>query len=358
MPRSSPLLPILWIVIAAAVYLWPFRLHFAPVFHTNDAEWTSDGIAFANNGMLRTATPPTALHERLVGGHGLTVEAWLTSATPDQSGPARIVTYSAGADERNFTLGAEDTSLVFRLRTSPADPNGIADQITVPGVFVVDRPQHVTVVYDLASLHVYVDGQPRAHFTGHEGTLDAWSAAHSLAIGNELTGDRPWRGTIRAVVVADAPRSAAEILADFRQGLAAAGANATAAYDLTQGPAAMNGIGALPTRLERPVAYINGVYPELLTRKSRSLEDFAFNFTVFAVMGWLASTAAGRRRRVGFRTVLVLAPLVVAAAVTLESLQIYVDGRTSSLRDLTAAIGGGLTGILASAGWLSPRKPC
>lgn len=355
MSRINPLLLLLWLLIATLLYVWPFRLHLAPIFHTNDAEWATDGVKFANNGMLRTADAPRALFDRLVEGQGLTVEAWLTPATLEQSGPARIVTFSAGADERNFTLGAEGTALVFRLRTSRADPNGLANEITVPNVFVVGRAQHVSVVYDLASLAVYVDGELRAHFTGHEGTLDAWDPAHYLAVGNELTGDRPWRGLISGVIIINTPRSAAEIRADFQNGHVAAGSTVTTAYDFTQGPAGMTGNGAAPAALERPVAYIHGVYPDLLTREPRRLQDFVFNFGVFAVTGWLAVAVAGRRAGLRLRTMLVVATLITAAAVALESMQFYVVGRTSSLLDLSAAACGALVGVLLR-GWRAPSS--
>ena len=319
MSRIGSLLLVSWVLIATLLYLWPFRLRLAPVFHTNDAEWASDGVTFADNGMLRTAEPARTLFDQLVGGNGLTVEAWVTSASLDQRGPGRIVTFSAGTDERNFTLGAEGTALVFRLRTSRADPNGIANEITVPDVFVVDRPQHVAVVYDLASLDVYVDGEPRARFTGHDGALDAWDPALYLAVGNELTGDRPWRGLISGVIIADSPRSAAHIQADFQEGPPAAGT--TAAYDFTEGPAGMTGTGAAPVALERPFAYLHGVYPNLLTRKPRRLQDFVFSSGIFAVMGWLAAAVAGRQAGLGFRAMLVMAALVAAAAVALESIR-------------------------------------
>ena len=108
----------------------------------------------------------------------------------------------------------------------------------------------------------------------------------------------------------------------------------------------MTGTGAAPVALERPFAYLHGVYPNLLTRKPRRLQDFVFSSGIFAVMGWLAAAVAGRQAGLGFRAMLVMAALVAAAAVALESMQVYVVGRTSSLLDLAAAIGGAVVGVL------------
>jgi hypothetical protein len=151
-------------------------------------------------------------------------------------------------------------------------------------------------------------------FTGHEGTLDAWDPTHFLAVGNELTGDRPWRGLISGIVVADTPRSAAAIRADFQAGPGAADSTATAAYDFTEGPAGMAGSGAAPAALERPVAYLHGVYPDLLSRSPRRLQDFVFSFGVFAVMGWLVAAVALRRAGVRLRSMMVHACQWGAAA--------------------------------------------
>ncbi len=340
MTRAIPLLLAFWILLTTLLYLWPLNLHVAPVFHTNDAAWSSEGVSFASNGMLRTGDPPRALHDRLVAGGGLTVEAWVTPASASQTGPARIVTYSEDPGLRNFTLGQEGGDLVFRLRTSPDDPNGVADQIFVPDVLVPGRPTHVAVVYDLAAIDVYVDGALRAHSVGHDGSLGAWSPDYELAVGNELTGDRPWRGTIAAVAIDARPRSADEILVDFQAGPGAID-GATAAYDFTE----RSSVSAFT----RPFAYLNGEYPDLLTAHGRSAEDFVFNFGLFAVMGWLAAAAAGGRNGPSLRALLATATALVAIAVLLESGQIYVDGRTSSLRDLTAAIAGGLAGLLVCA---------
>ena len=184
------------LLAVTALYLWPFRLTLSPVFHVNDAAMTADppGVTFARNGMLRTREPPAEFYRAFAGRAGLTVEARVTTASLDQSGPARIVTASADPGNRNFTLAQEGADLVFRLRASAADANGVATQAQVPAVFVPGREQHLAVSYDLATLAVYVDGTLRGTFPA-AGDLSAWDPGYHLAVGNELTGDRPWRGT-------------------------------------------------------------------------------------------------------------------------------------------------------------------
>ena len=346
MTRTTSLLLLSWAILAALLYLWPFRLALSPVFHTNDAAWTgpAPGVTFAQNGMLRTERPPHALFQRLVAGDGLTVAVWLTSGARDQAGPARIVTYSDGAASRNFTLAQNHADLVFRLRTSADDPNGLANEITVPDVFTPGRAQHIVVTYDGSALDVYVDGAHRARFGGHGGGFDSWDPAYDVAVGNELTGDRPWRGTIAAVAIDDRAHTPEEVRANFRGGSAGAFRGAVAAYDFTDGPAGAR--GEAPPELARPAAYLHGIFPELLTREWRAPQDFAFNFGIFALMGALLAARGVGRGRVNGRAALAAVLLVAGVATALESLQFYVDGRTSSMRDLAAAVAGGLAGFL------------
>ncbi len=330
------------LLAVTALYLWPFRLTLAPVFHVNDAATTGDppGVTFAHNGMLRTKAPPPGFYAAFAAGGGLTVEARVTTASLDQSGPARIVTASSSPDDRNFTLAQEGADLVFRLRAGAADPNGVATQARVPAVFVPGREQRLAVSYDLATLAVWVDGSLRGTFPA-AGDLSAWDPGYPLAVGNELTGDRPWRGTISAVTIHARALSppfpagddgAAVWSYDFRDGWA----------EPARGPA-----------LTRPWGYLPGTYPDLLTPHARRLSDAAHGVLAFAVLGALLLPLVARGRPA--YAIPVAAVLVALIATSLESFQIYVDGRTSSMRDLAAAIAGGLAGVGLRA-WLLDRR--
>ncbi len=327
------------LLAVTALHLWPFRLTLGPVFHVNDAAMTADppGVTFAHNGMLRTREAPAELYRARAG---LTVEARVTTASLDQSGPARIVTASTGPDHRNFTLAQEGADLVFRLRASAADANGVATEAHVPAVFVAGRAQHLVVSYDLATLAVYVDGALRGTFPA-AGDLSAWDPHYRLVLGNELTGDRPWRGTISAVAIHDRA-----LRPPFPAG------DDTAAWSCD-----LRGGRAEPARcpaLARPRAYFHGTYPDLLTPHARRPADAALSFAAFAVLGGLLVPLLARRRPLGAWVLPVAALLVALIATGLESFQVYVDGRTSSIRDLAAAVAGGLAGV-ALRSWQADR---
>jgi hypothetical protein len=71
--------------------------------------------------------------DSLVDTGNFTVLLWCRPARLRQTGPARIITYSADPYSRNFTLGQEGRRLAFRVRTWASGPNGLR-------VFAGSRP--------------------------------------------------------------------------------------------------------------------------------------------------------------------------------------------------------------------------
>jgi hypothetical protein len=77
----------------------------------------------------------------------------------DQTGPARIVTYSEDAFNRNFTLGQINKGLTFRLRTPASGPNGVNPALYTGWVLSANQTLLVTAVYDGRTSQLYLDGK-------------------------------------------------------------------------------------------------------------------------------------------------------------------------------------------------------
>lgn len=183
--RRSVALLLVWCAVMASMYLWPFR--FAGVetaVVANDAtfEGPRPGVTFAHNGMLISTAPPAALHRALVDSGGMSVEVLATSASLNQSGPARIFSYSGGNGSRNFTLGQDGPDLVFRVRTGPDDLNGVLHEVRVEDIFQEGLPRHLVVTDDLRTIGVFVDGAVRLRVPRPPGHLDAWDPEHRLVV--------------------------------------------------------------------------------------------------------------------------------------------------------------------------------
>lgn len=139
----------------------------------------------------------------------LTIEALVAPDHLNQKGPARIVTFSSSANERNFTLGQQDDRLVFRLRTPATGLNGVNPEVSL-GRLDSTAPRHVAVTYRPGEMACYLDG--KEIYRGHEvqGDFSNWSPQHFL-LGDEWDGARDWAGKLEGVAIFNRALDADEI---------------------------------------------------------------------------------------------------------------------------------------------------
>jgi len=140
--------------------------------------------------------------------NALTIEAMIKTDSLKQSGPARIISFSQDGQQRNFTVGQEDGSLVFRLRTtSSADQN-----TTMPLLTLTDgKWQHVVIAYGLEKgssssktrgrLHAYLNGKAvNTTVKKNSGRLSGWASMH-LLFGDEFAEKRDWSGQLKNIAI-------------------------------------------------------------------------------------------------------------------------------------------------------------
>ncbi len=147
----------------------------------------------------------------------LTVEVWCEPKHLNQNGPARIVTISADASQRNMTVGQDTDRYDVRLRSTKSSANGIPSLPSPPGSA---RTQLTHLVYTRGRsglTRVFTNGQEiaREQFSGD---LTNWNPEHRLALANEITGGRPWLGTLHLVAIYDRALSAEEIGTNLNAG--------------------------------------------------------------------------------------------------------------------------------------------
>ncbi len=162
--------------------------------------WNDDGLAVHGTTLIASERAALRLAEAIRATGEITIEAWLTPAHTNQSGPARIMTLSSGTSDRNVTFGQENDRFDVRLRTSETNRNGM------PGVqsdssSASAKRQHV--VYSRAA-----DGRTRFHVDGElrgegrvAGDLSSWDQGYQLALANEFSRDRSWQGTFHELAI-------------------------------------------------------------------------------------------------------------------------------------------------------------
>ena len=148
----------------------------------------------------------------------ITVEVWLRSHSSNQDGPARIVTLSKDARERNFTIGQEGDSIQVRLRTSKTSHNGIP-ALQSRSRSINEALTHVVYARGRSgNAKIFINGRlDRQQLVA--GELENWDEQYRLALGNEVSGGRPWLGDLHRVAVYSREWTLGDVQARFARGI-------------------------------------------------------------------------------------------------------------------------------------------
>jgi hypothetical protein len=222
--------------------------------------WSAEGLVVESATMLANEQPKR-LTRALKKSSSITIEAWVTPADTKQSGPARIVSLSAGTNQRNFTLGQDGDRFDVRLRTTRTDDNGLPSLASTQGAVDV-RPTHIAFTRDRSGrTMLYVNGEQTAAGDGG-GDFSNWDEGFSLTLANESTRDRPWRGTLHLVAIYGQELSTEEIQSN---------SHVPVRYDLSKEP----NRGGLLT--QGSVLTVGGDEASMVTRGLFILQDLLYS---------------------------------------------------------------------------------
>ena len=167
--------------------------------------------------VIRSEKPASKLADAVRRSKEITLEAWITPAKTNLTGPARILTLSRDPNQRNFTLGQEGDKFDVRFRTTKTGINGVPS-LTADPKSLAARLTHVVYTRDrTGKARLYLDGKSRKEQT-IAGDITNWNADFRLALANEVTGDRPWEGTFHLVAIYGRSLSPREVEQNFQAG--------------------------------------------------------------------------------------------------------------------------------------------
>jgi hypothetical protein len=186
---------------------------------TSNTRWLpGGGLEVFRPTVIASSGAATRLSEEIKASNEITIEAWVQPSSTGQSGPARIVTLSSNTKQRNFTLGQERTAYDVRLRTTQNSDNGSKPSVTTPSGALNTALTHVVYTRDSnGSAAIYVNGVRQVGKTV-SGEFDNWDSAYRFALVNELSGDRPWLGTLHRVAIYNRVLGGSEIDQSFAAG--------------------------------------------------------------------------------------------------------------------------------------------
>ena len=180
------------------------------------------GIDIVNGKAQASTTTSKKLHDLITATGEYSIEAWVVPANVSQEGPARIISYSAGNAERNFTLGQTQYNYNFLHRSTSTDANGDPSLSTADADEDLQATlQHVVATYDPArGRRIYVN----ATFTDDSdpvagGSLIDWDDSFAFVLGNEASSDRPWSGQLRLVAIHNRALTRQQIAQNFAAGV-------------------------------------------------------------------------------------------------------------------------------------------
>ena len=207
-------------IVLVLLLTWPYEITYDQ-YVENKVQWLTPerGIEFNEPGLVVSEKPATVLYNNIVPNDAFALECWVRSLDNDQYGPARIVSYSIHAGQRNFTLGQEGPDLVFRLRTNSTDKNGIYPTVRARGTFASDAFRHIVINFQSGNLWIFVDGKEISSYQYYDGELTNWDDSFYLILGNEKLFNRPWKGQINYLCIYNRPMRSDEVFRSFSEGI-------------------------------------------------------------------------------------------------------------------------------------------
>ena len=167
--------------------------------------------------IIQSEKPPTRLIDAVRASGEISVEAWFQAKDTKQNGPARLVTLSKNANERNFTLGQDGDKVEVRLRTTKTSTNGIPS-VASPGNSLTTKLTHVLYTHARnGRTRIYIDGKQVAE-QQVAGNTSNWDKSLNLGLVNEHSKDRPWLGALHLVAIYNRALSTKEVTQNFTAG--------------------------------------------------------------------------------------------------------------------------------------------
>ena len=348
-----------WLSVALAVSYfivgwWPFA--FRPL---NQVSWLPDraGLRFADDGI---AYDPAPLPSSGVAGQpaNYTVELWVQPGAKPATDVFHLLTIHDGRLPSPFVLCQWQREIILRAATGDSQSARRIHEVGVDGALEERKARFITVTGNGAGTDFYLDGVLAGHFPKF--VLDAAVLDGRLILGNSASGKHSWVGQLFGLAMYHRALDAAEIAqhhALWTQGLARQLVNVpnlTALYLFNEG----NGRRAEDHSSNRHQVMIPAIYHPLQTEflippwrdvsyDALNYRDIVINLLGFVPFGFCFFL---HRRRPGtapwFTDALFVVVAGAAISLTIETIQVWLPNRVSSMTDLLGNTAGTLLGVL------------
>jgi len=170
------------------------------------------------------------LYDRIAaegGSKQYSIEAWIINQSVALSGPARIVSYSFDAQNRNFTMGQNTRYYNFRNRSDMTGLNGSSPSLETnnDNNDLKEQLQHVVFTFtESEGRKIYVDGIETSYENvamdeAVPASILDWDDSYSFVLGNELMVQRQWLGKMLFVAIHDRALTREEVIQNTVEGI-------------------------------------------------------------------------------------------------------------------------------------------
>jgi hypothetical protein len=308
--------------VYACVSLEPFDWYL-PTRLVNGATQIADGWAFPAPGIV-FAEWPLAWLASAREAETLELSLEVRPGASQRAGrslsqdtyPAHILSIAENLNNSNLTIAQEGNDLVLRLRSENTDSKGRRDGLPVArlkNVLFTGKWVAIDLGIRPGRLTMAIDGQQELEVPLPPSVLATWNPAYDLALGNEVTCNRPWLGEIRNPVI-----TAPDGFTDYGEA----------------------------HQVDRP-GVCSRSPPKLVPLVKLDPVDAALNIPMYLPLGCLLGLMVLRR---SWRNFVQLVLVVVSVSLTFELAQLFLASRAPSIDDLIFNTLGGALGI-----WLGFR---
>lgn len=186
-----------------------------------DTSWVGGWGIQINSGKAQGSTAASRkLHDLITATGEYSIEGWVVPANVSQE-DANIIGYSGGATARNFTLGQTLYNYDAFGRSSATNANGSPALSTADADEDLQAAlQHVVVTFNpVTGRRIYVNGVFTDDSEGTGGTLGDWDDTFAFVLGNEVSNNRQWQGTLRLVAIHNRALTPTQVQQNFEAGV-------------------------------------------------------------------------------------------------------------------------------------------